>query len=163
MNDHELDTLIAAAAPMTDAEVAGMVDQAELDGLARRIVAMPPADLDREPTVVLVDAASGQKESNAADRGRMRLMLVMAAVVTATIGLGVAAGLRGTDVGLSAAVGNDLITSEMILEDGVVTEAEYRAGAHAVISCLTAVGLDAEVDFDNANGHAAITGQGIWE
>ena len=41
-----------------------------------------------------------------------------------------------------------LITSEMILEDGVVTEAEYRAGAEAVVACLAEVGGDASVDYD---------------
>ena len=48
-----------------------------------------------------------------------------------------------------------LITSEMILEDGVVTEEEYRAGAEALVVCYADAGLEAEVDFDNTNGHAS--------
>ena len=36
----------------------------------------------------------------------------------------------------------------MILEDGVVTEEEYRAGAEAVVACLADVGVVASVDYD---------------
>ena len=58
------------------------------------------------------------------------------------------------------AVGPDddgLITSEMILEDGVVSEEEYRAGALAVGVCLTAAGFETQVDFDDPNGHAGFS------
>jgi hypothetical protein len=47
-----------------------------------------------------------------------------------------------------------LITSEMILEDGVVTEEEYRAGAEALVICYTNAGIEAEVNFES-NGHAS--------
>ena len=47
-----------------------------------------------------------------------------------------------------------LITSEMILEDGIVTEEEYRAGAEALVVCYTDAGIEAEVDFES-NGHAS--------
>ncbi len=45
------------------------------------------------------------------------------------------------------------ITSEMILEDGVVTDEEYRAGALAVVACLTDAGFEAGVDFDDPSGN----------
>ena len=48
---------------------------------------------------------------------------------------------------------NGRITSEMILEDGVVTEEEYRAGALAVVACLTDAGFEAGVDFDDPSGN----------
>lgn len=60
------------------------------------------------------------------------------------------------------------ITSEQILADGVVTEEEYRAGALAVVACLTEAGFDAEVDFDGSDpgsvnrldGHASFSVDG---
>ena len=51
-----------------------------------------------------------------------------------------------------------LITSEMILQDGVVTEEEYRWGAEAVVVCLADSGIESAVDFDDSNGHASYTG-----
>ncbi len=50
---------------------------------------------------------------------------------------------------------NALITSEMILLDGVVTEEEYRAGAEAVVVCLADAGIESVLDFDNPNGGAS--------
>lgn len=51
------------------------------------------------------------------------------------------------------------ITSEMILQDGVVTEEEYHAGAEAVVLCLGEVGIETELHFDNPNGHAGFRGR----
>jgi hypothetical protein len=93
----------------------------------------------------------------------------------------VAIGLVTTGVLLRVGSGDDvagpddetLITSEMILEDGVVTEEEYRAGAEAVVICLAAEGTEAEVSFDgdftasdgpktlsSQNGHASFPNAG---
>lgn len=67
---------------------------------------------------------------------------------------------------VSQADSGTLITSEQILEDGVVTEEEYRAGALAVVECLREDGFDYEVDFDGRDpgsvntveGHASFSG-----
>ena len=48
-----------------------------------------------------------------------------------------------------------LITSQLILEDGVVIKEEYQAGAQAVVDCLADVGVETEVNFDDPNGHAS--------
>ncbi len=47
------------------------------------------------------------------------------------------------------------IAGEVILQDGVVTEAEYHAAAEGVIGCLAEAGIAAELDFDDPNGHAS--------
>jgi hypothetical protein len=49
---------------------------------------------------------------------------------------------------VAGAEDDTLITSEMILEDGIVTEDEYRAGAEAVVACLDAAGIEAHVSYD---------------
>jgi hypothetical protein len=55
------------------------------------------------------------------------------------------------------------ISSEMILEDGVVTEEEYRAGAIAVVACLTEAGFEAEVTFDEPNpGTTSLPGHALF-
>lgn len=59
----------------------------------------------------------------------------------------------GGDVASTGAEGR--ITSERILEDGVVSEDEYRSGAQAVAACLGDAGFEREVDFDAPNGHAS--------
>lgn len=58
---------------------------------------------------------------------------------------------------------NVLITSMMILQDGVVTEEEYRLGAEAVVVCLADAGFEYVVDFDDPSGHATYTGEGSTE
>jgi hypothetical protein len=44
------------------------------------------------------------------------------------------------------------VTSKMILEDGVVTEEEYTAGARAAAACVTDAGFDTEEDFAEPDG-----------
>ena len=82
----------------------------------------------------------------------------MLVVIVALATLGIFSILQpGEDV-----VGPDddvLITSEMILEDGVVTEEEYRDGALAVGACLTNAGFETRVDFDDTNGHAGFSSE----
>ncbi len=56
---------------------------------------------------------------------------------------------------LASSEEDGLMTSEMILEDGVVTEEEYRAGALAVAACMADAGFDTEADFDDRNGHVS--------
>lgn len=57
----------------------------------------------------------------------------------------------GSEPNVSQADTGTLITSEQILEDGVVTEEEYRTGALAVVACLTEAGFEAEVNFEEPN------------
>ena len=88
---------------------------------------------------------------------RHRIMVVLAALVLVA-GLGTSAVLLST--GSAGDVASDpdaLITTEMILEDGIVTEEEYRAGADAVVACLTDVGVEASVDYDRG-GYAVFQG-----
>lgn len=49
------------------------------------------------------------------------------------------------------------VTSDAILRDGVVTRAEYEAGAEAVARCLIGAGFDTQVTFDDPNGHAGFS------
>lgn len=86
---------------------------------------------------------------------RRRVVLVTGWVLVAALGIagGSLALPRGGDVASSGEEGR--ITSERILEDGVVSEDEYRAGAQAVVACLGDAGFDREVDFDDPNGHAS--------
>lgn len=77
-------------------------------------------------------------------RARRTRITVVMAVFVLVAGLGTSAVLLG-DVASSS---DALITTEMILEDGVVTEEEYRAGAEAVVACLADVGVEASVDYD---------------
>ena len=82
--------------------------------------------------------------------GAAVLVLVLAVVPLLLTGSG-----SGSEVAAESSVpvntGNR-ITSEMILEDGIVTEEEYRAGALAVVACLTDAGFEAGVDFDDPSG-----------
>ena len=50
-----------------------------------------------------------------------------------------------------------LITSEMILEDGIVTEEEYRAGADAMVACLADAGYQIEAHYDGG-GYLGFSG-----
>ena len=50
-----------------------------------------------------------------------------------------------------------LITSEIILEDGIVTEEEYRAGADAMVACLAAAGYQVEAHYDGG-GYVGFSG-----
>lgn len=47
----------------------------------------------------------------------------------------------------------DQITSEVILEDGVVTEAEYQAGAQAVADCMTEAGFETRLVEQDTDGY----------
>ncbi len=86
-------------------------------------------------------------------RRARRRTVVLATGSVLVVGLaltGVILTLRG-DGDVASTSGEGRITSEMILEDGVVTEEEYRAGAIAVVACLTDAGFEAQVDFDGPN------------
>lgn len=99
--------------------------------------------------------------STIARRAGRRAVLIVAVSFLA-VGLGGVAVLASLGSGDPVATesSDGLITSEMILEDGVVTEAEYHAGAEGVVACLVAAGFDAEVDFDDPSGHASFSTNG---
>lgn len=88
-------------------------------------------------------------------------LVIGVAVTGASVVLG-----GGSD--LFSAEDDETVTSGQILEDGVVTEEEYRAGALAVVECLREAGFDAEVDFDGSDpgsvnrldGHASFSVDG---
>lgn len=65
---------------------------------------------------------------------------------------------------VSPADSGALMTSEQILEDGIVTKDEYRAGVAAVVSCLKDAGFDAGATFDEPNsGTSSLSGRaGFW-
>lgn len=69
--------------------------------------------------------------------------------VTSVLAVGATAILvTGDQRGLGPLQGSGTrITSEVILSDGVVSEAEYRAGADAVVSCLADAGVGAELEY----------------
>lgn len=54
-----------------------------------------------------------------------------------------------------------LITTGEILQDGVVTEEEYRAGVEAVVACLADAGFEVVARYGNPNGHADFLGGDI--
>lgn len=69
--------------------------------------------------------------------------------------------IANTPSGSDGAVASNpegLITTEMILQDGVVTEEEYRAGVDAVVVCLADAGFESVVDYDDPNGSASFSG-----
>ena len=68
------------------------------------------------------------------------------------LGASVVVAGEGTDSNV-ASNPDELITTEMILEDGVVTEEEYRAGAEAVVACLADAGVEGSVEY-NEGGNA---------
>ena len=109
----------------------------------------------------------GDVELTARTNGRFRLTGAWAFAAAFVLVI-VSGGLSMWAAGLgqpSEPADGDLITSEQILADGVVTEGEYRAAAHAVVACLAAAGFDGEVDFDGVdlgsvntlNGHASFS------
>ena len=102
-------------------------------------------------------------------RAQRRSATKATAVVVLVVSLGASAWLlsRGSDGSFTG--GDALITSEVILQDGVVTEEELRAGAEAVVACVADAGFEAEVDFDDASpgfldfsGSGAGGGPGFW-
>ncbi len=106
-----------------------------------------------------VRSVSTPQSSSIVRRARRRTAVLTATPVL-VIGFVATGILLMVQTGGEVAAPDDaLITSEMILEDGVVTEDEYRAGAVAVAVCLTAAGFEAQVDFDNPNGHAGFSSQ----
>jgi hypothetical protein len=86
---------------------------------------------------------------------RLRVVSVTGWVLIAGLVIGGGSRFLGGGADLASPGEDGLITSEMILEDGVVTEDEYRAGALAVAACMADAGFDTEADFDDANGHAS--------
>lgn len=85
-------------------------------------------------------------------RQARRRTTVLASGSVLVVGLAVTGVIFTLQGGDAASTGEEgLITSEMILEDGVVTEEEYRAGAMAVVACLTEAGFEAEATFDEPN------------
>jgi hypothetical protein len=90
-------------------------------------------------------------------RRARRRTTVLASGSVMVVGLamaGVILTLQQSGEDVTSTRGEGRITSEMILEDGVVTEEEYQAGAQAVADCLTGAGFDTEVDFDGPDSHA---------
>jgi len=82
-------------------------------------------------------------------RARRHRITAAAAGVALIGGIGVSAMLLSSEsAGPVASDPDVLITTEMILEDGVVTEEEYRAGAEAVVACLADVGVEGWVEYD---------------
>lgn len=105
-----------------------------------------------------VRSETAPQASTMARRARQRT-LILATTFFFVVGLATLGVLFIVQPG-GEAVGPEedaLITSEMILEDGVVTQDEYRAGAEAVAVCLTATGFETQVDFDDPNGHAGFS------
>ena len=92
-------------------------------------------------------------------RAQRRSATKATAVVVLVASLGASAWLlsRGSDGSFSVG-GDALITSEVILQDGVVTEEELRAGAEAVVACVAEAGFEAEVNFDGPDGSPGFTG-----
>ncbi len=112
------------------------------------------------------DTNSVRKRVNAttstlARRAAQRTIVIIAMSLVA-VGLGGAAVLATLGSGRQLASENpdELITSEVILEDGVVSEEEYRAGPEAVVVCLTDAGFEAAVDFDDLTRHASFFSSG---
>lgn len=74
-------------------------------------------------------------------------------------------GLAMSGVFLTLSSGGDVastedeegITSELILKDGVVTEAEYQAGARAVADCMTEAGFATQLEQDTDGDFAFFT------
>ncbi len=85
-------------------------------------------------------------------RAQRRRAAKATAAVVLVASLGASAWLlsRESD-GYLGLGGNALITSEVILQDGVVTEEELHAGAEAVVACVAEAGFEAEVDFDDGS------------
>jgi hypothetical protein len=94
-------------------------------------------------------------------RARRRKLSLSAAVTLLVILIG--AGMlfaAEPAVDVAGQDGGRLITSDEILSDGVVTEAEYRAGAEAVVACLAKAGFEVEVSFDSPRGGATFSYDG---
>ncbi len=106
-------------------------------------------------------------------RARRHRILVGLAVFVVVVGLGASVVVAGEGSDSNVASGPDgLITTEMILEDGFVTEEEYRAGAEAVVACLSDAGYEGSVEYDeggnailgyNGGGEADTEGFSVWE
>jgi hypothetical protein len=93
-------------------------------------------------------------QSSDIERRARRRYALLATTSVLVIGVVTAATLLIVQPGGEVASSEDeaLITSELILEDGVVTEEEYRAGALAVAVCATNAGIETEVTFDDVDG-----------
>ena len=93
-------------------------------------------------------------------RAQRRSATRATAAVVLVVSLGASAWLLSRGSAGSFTVGGDaLITSEVILQDGVVTEEELRAGAEAVVACLADAGFEAEVNFDEVDGSDDLSGR----
>ncbi len=89
-------------------------------------------------------------------RARRRIFVTASAGVLAiaVVSAALIAAL-GSGGQVAPADSDERITGAMILEDGVVTETEYWAGAQAVVACLAADGIEAVIEFDTPNRHAS--------
>lgn len=157
MDERELDLLIARAVPMTDADVASWADDPTLRDLAEKIMLTTPLELGPGPGTALIANSDSERRGTSGPRRWYRVAALAGAAVV-IVGLGVTLSVRGLGSEKVTTGDGGLITSEMILADGIVTEAEYHAAAHAVVSCLAAVGIEMRIDFDEPNGHASFTG-----
>lgn len=117
-------------------------------------------DLEKQFESAVSAARSSVRAVSAPDpstmsRRALRRTFTITTMAIVLFGLGTAGLLALVSSDGSVAGGDSLITSEMILEDGVVTETEYRAGAEAVVACLVAAGYDTKVNFDDPSRHAS--------
>lgn len=156
MNELELDTLIARVASVADADVASWADEQPLKDFAEKIMLTTPIEFDPGPETALI--VNSDSEHCGSGLRRWYRVAALAAVAIVIVGLGAAAYYQRSGSQKVTASDGRLITSDVILADGVVTEAEYQAGARAVLSCLAEVGIEQKVEFDNPNGHASFTG-----
>ncbi len=115
--------------------------------------------LDKAASDVRANVRTGANPDVSTIRRRTRRRTVAIVVVPLLLLVGAAVVLAVPNgVPVSSEDGTELITSVEILEDGVVTEAEYTAGAEAVVACLQDAGLDAEVIWDDPSRHASFLG-----
>mgnify|MGYP006908227566 CR=1 FL=1 len=114
-----------------------------LDQASRDVKASVRSTAQLDPRVVRTRAT----------RRRVVTVLALALLAVTFVGLGSLISARSGDI----AEQDRLITSDEILADGLVTEAEYRAGAQAVVECLSEAGFAATVSFSDRTRHASFS------
>lgn len=104
---------------------------------------------------------AGQRPSDFERRSRSRMAtMIVTSVLVLAVGTAAVALTLGSVAETDSQSAAATTTGDSILDDGIVTEDEYRGAVAGVVACAADQGLELLVDFNDSNGHASFSGRG---